>query len=116
MVGELSDQDAVRLIRGSGGEPPAFASVAEEQAARELVTELDGFTLAIEQAAVFLGLPDAPSIVQLLDDLRELGVAEFSETLGSQDAVRSGSRHREKQIGIVLDQTGTISPRFRPRR
>jgi TIR domain len=114
-VGELSDQDALRLIREhQGGEPPAFASVEEEQAALELVSEFDGFTLAIEQAAVFLGLPGAPSIVQLLDDLRELGVAELSETLGSQDAVRSGSRHREKQIGIVLDQTvddlSTISP------
>jgi hypothetical protein len=59
-VSRLSAEDAFELIRkrqptrDAGPLPPNFSSPQEADAARQLVELLDGYTLAVEQAAVYL--------------------------------------------------------------
>ncbi len=105
-VGELAGIDALRLIREhQPGEPPAFTSSDEEGAAGEIIDELQGFTLAVEQVAVFLGLPGAPPPSKLLAGLRERGSPVMDQQVGGQESVRAATRHRDKLVGSVLEQT-----------
>lgn len=84
---------------------PGFASAAEEQAARDIVRLLGGFTLAVEQVAVHLGLhPDvSPSAFLALLQRRGLTMAD---ALPAQVAnVAERMRAQSKQLGLILDQT-----------
>ena len=84
---------------------PQFASDAEETAAREIVRALGGFTLAVEQVALYLGLhPDVtPSAFLATLQARGLPVAD---TLPQRDPdVAAQMLTQSKQLGLILDAT-----------
>jgi len=107
-VGRLAVGDAVGLIREhQPARDPArlhteFSSPTEQDAARQVVDLLDGYTLAVEQAAVYLGSSGVqPS--QLLGVLRAHGTAVLDDVGGSADA--GAILHKEKIAGVIVDQT-----------
>jgi tetratricopeptide (TPR) repeat protein len=118
-VDALDEESALRLIRDhqpprdaqrrivadfSEGQPE-FASEAEEGAARQIVRALGGFTLAIEQVALYLGLhPEvAPSAFLATLTARGLPVAD---TLPQRDQDVAAQMHTQsKQLGVILDAT-----------
>jgi tetratricopeptide (TPR) repeat protein len=103
-VDSLDEDDALTLIRDH--QPgQRFPDSAEESAARELVSELGGFTLAVEQAAVFLGLnaPDqTPS--GLLKRLRQDGLPSMDDLPKDADVARK-MLHQNKQLAPILRLT-----------
>ena len=112
-VDSLDVETGVALIRehqpprDAGGWRPDFASRREESAARAIARELDGFTLAIEQVAVHLGLNPGLKPSAFLKGLRERGLTRTDEVAAAlQGAGREGDiLHREKQLRIVLHAT-----------
>ncbi|MDT5397196.1 MAG: hypothetical protein QOK33_427, partial [Mycobacterium sp.] len=108
-VGRLEDDDALVLIRDHqpARDParlhPDFSSEAEEDAARQVVDLLDGYALAIEQAAVYLGTPGKEP-TQLLDVLRENGTALLDEFGSAPEGVQA-IRHKERLAAVIVDQT-----------
>jgi tetratricopeptide (TPR) repeat protein len=107
-VARLAVEDAVALIREHQPARDAarlrteFSSPAEEDAARQVVDLLDGYTLAVEQAAVYLGSSGVePS--QLLALLRAHGTTMLDDVGGSADA--GAILHKEKIAGAIVDQT-----------
>jgi tetratricopeptide (TPR) repeat protein len=107
-VGRLAVEDAVALIREHQPARDAarlrteFSSPAEQDAARQVVELLDGYTLAVEQAAVYLGSSRVePS--QLLAVLRAHGTMVLDDVSGSADA--GAILHKEKIAGTIVDQT-----------
>jgi tetratricopeptide (TPR) repeat protein len=121
-VDSLDVETGVALIRehqpprDAEGWRPDFASKSEESSARALVRELDGFTLAIEQVAVYLGLNPSVKPSAFLKGLRERGLVRTDEVVGSlQRAGREGDiLHSEKLLRIVmaatLDRLGPGAP------
>ncbi|MEM7455656.1 MAG: toll/interleukin-1 receptor domain-containing protein [Planctomycetota bacterium] len=83
-------------------EPRRFSSDSEERAAEEIAKELDGFTLAIESVAIYLGLNPEIQPSQFLDRIRIEGLAQIDE-VASQSDVANQIRHREKQLAVILD-------------
>ncbi|MCX6880092.1 MAG: toll/interleukin-1 receptor domain-containing protein, partial [Verrucomicrobia bacterium] len=84
---------------------PTFASETEEAAALEIVRALGGFTLAVEQVALYLGLhPEVtPSAFFATLQARGLPVAD---TLPQRDAdVALQMRTQSKQLALILDAT-----------
>jgi tetratricopeptide (TPR) repeat protein len=107
-VGRLAVEDAVALIREHQPARDAarlrtdFSSPAEQDAARQVVELLDGYTLAVEQAAVYLGSSGVqPS--QLLAVLRAHGTTVLDDVGGSAPA--GAMLHKEKIAGVIVDQT-----------
>ena len=117
-IGPLAHDDALELIREH--QPardlarlfPDFTSPAEEAAAREIVTLLDGYTLAVEQAAVYLGVTEQqPS--ELLADLRAMGPAVMDEAVAEESdpadttaaTIRGKIRHQKAMVAVIVDQT-----------
>jgi tetratricopeptide (TPR) repeat protein len=115
-VGQLGGVDAFELIRNhqparGPGLSPDFSSPAQAEAARQIVELLDGYTLAIEQAAVFLGIRDPvhPDVAQaepsaLLALLQEQGTATLDE-VSSLPQAAGAVLHKEKLVGVIVDQT-----------
>ena len=108
-VGRLGAEDALALIREHqpARDPaklhPDFSGPQEEDAARQIVELLDGYTLAIEQAAVYLGSSGVqPS--QLLGLLRAQGAAVLDEVGASPEGAQA-ILHKEKIIAAIVDQT-----------
>jgi tetratricopeptide (TPR) repeat protein len=120
-VDSLNEEDALTLIRdhqpprdpngrivkdGEAGKGiPSFASTDEEAAAREVVRELGGFTLAVEQVAVYLGLNaehEPPSA--FLKRLREQGLPGVDDLPKDAD-VAAQMLHQQKQLGPILQAT-----------
>ena len=103
-VDSLDEDDALALIREHLPEQ-RFPSPAEEAAARELVRELGGFTLAVEQAAVHLGLnaADEPPSV-FLRRLRAEGLPSVDDLPADAD-VAGQMLHQQKQLGPILRAT-----------
>jgi len=102
--------------RDPDGWQPDFASKREESAARALVRELDGFTLAVEQVAVHLGLHPSLTPSAFLKGLRAKGLTRTDEVVSEmRKAGHEGEiLHREKQLRLVLqatlDQLGAPAP------
>jgi hypothetical protein len=108
-VDRLSAEDAVELLREHqpARDParlyPDFSGPEEADAARRLVELLGGYTLAVEQAAVYLGsFGIEPS--QLLDALHDQGLAAL-DTAAEVDKVAGAIRHKEKLATTIVDQT-----------
>jgi hypothetical protein len=108
-VGRLGTADALALIREH--QPardhaclhPDFSNADEADAARRIIDLLDGYTLAIEQVAVFLGVTGVePS--QLLADLQALGTPALDQ-VGSSPEGTQAIRHKERLTGRIVDQT-----------
>jgi tetratricopeptide (TPR) repeat protein len=117
-IGPLHAEDALELVRehqparDSSRLRPDFSSPAEEEAARQIVALLDGYTLAVEQAAVYLGVTEAePS--SLLADLQAQGsvvldramTEQSSSAGGDAAAIREQIQHQERLTGSIVDQT-----------
>ena len=88
---------------GGYGDLRRFENDTEQQAAREIVAELDGFTLAVESVAIYLGLYHAevkPS--DYLPVLRQQGPAGVDELL--PDTAQK-ILHRDKLLATILDST-----------
>ena len=127
-VDDLPAADALALIAEF---QPAkrFASPAEEQAAREIVRELGGFTLAIELVAAYLQAHarDGATCAKYLAWLRQQGVAATDEPgrdPATAQRVRYGAEaaadteaHRQRrtlQVGVIVGDTlAKISPAAR---
>jgi tetratricopeptide (TPR) repeat protein len=115
-VDSLRENDALALMRDHqpprdrAGLAPGFVSPVEEAAARAIVRELGGFTLAIEQVAVYLGLhPEIPPS-GFLAGLRAKGLADV-DRVGARADVGAQMRHQQKQLSLVLDATlGLLDP------
>jgi tetratricopeptide (TPR) repeat protein len=80
----------------------AFASPAHEAAAREIVRLLNGLTLAVETAAVYLGQSD----VRLAEPRFAVDIREYAKNL-AVDLERGGGEGAMSQLGEVI---ATIRP------
>lgn len=99
----LDPDDALALIR-EWQPGHAFASAAEGAAARELCTLLGCFTLAVEQAAIYLGTQAGASVRGFLVGLKAGGLQQL-DALARNPELQANMQHREKQLGLVLEQT-----------
>jgi tetratricopeptide (TPR) repeat protein len=100
-VDALDPDDAVSLIEVcQPGE--RFTSDAERAAAREIARRLDGFTLAVEAAAVYLGLvaPTGQTCAGFAELLRYTGL-DIIEDAGRRIG-RDALRHREVSLQATL--------------
>ena len=98
-----------RLVRAVPGADlkdfePRFASAAEAAAAREIVRELGGFTLAVEQVAVHLGLHPEFGPSAFLAGLRAQGLPSV-DALGRREDVQAQMLHQQKQLAVILEAT-----------
>ena len=82
---------------------PHFSSPAEVDAARQIVELLDGYTLAIEQAAVYLGTTEVEPL-QLLEDLQAQGRGRPRRG-GKLHRTSAAILHKEKLAAAIVDQT-----------
>jgi len=94
-----------RIVADLSQGEPKFASPVEEAAAREIVRALGGFTLAVEQVALYLGLHPEVSPSAFLATLRERGLP-LTDTLPDRDPeVAAQMLTQSKQLGLILDAT-----------
>lgn len=97
-VDELPAEDAFALVRAH--QPGASFSHGDAPAARELVAILDGFTLAVETAAIYLGRHAAPGVIEgYIERLRR---AVLSESESAAADPRVAVRHKEKLLEHTL--------------
>jgi hypothetical protein len=84
----------------------AGVGTADEDAAaaREIVRELGGFTIAVESVAIYLGLHPDIRPADYLTRLRTEGLPSVDDLPAAAD-VAAQMEHREKQLRLVLDQT-----------
>lgn len=102
-VDSLPEDDSLALMREhQSGQ--LFRPDAEEAAAREIVRELGGFTLAVEQVAVHLGLHPEISPSAFLSGLLRKGLSSVDH-LGKRDDVQARILHQEKQLNVILQDT-----------
>ena len=98
-----------RLVRAVPGADlkdfePRFASAAEAAATHEIVRELGGFTLAVEQVAVYLGLHPEIGPSAFLAGLRARGLPSV-DALGRREDVQAQMLHQQKQLAVILEAT-----------
>jgi tetratricopeptide (TPR) repeat protein len=99
----LDPEDALALLRE--WQPGcAFRDAEDDAAARALVRDLGGFTLAVEQAAAYLGANPALSIARFYAELQRQGLQALDQ-LHDDPAVQGVRLHREGQLKLVLEQT-----------
>ena len=85
---------------------PTFASEAEKEAARQIVRALGGFTLAIEQVAIFLGIHPDVSPSHFLQQLQDKGLPLADSLVTHEEgAVAAQMLTQSKQLGLILDAT-----------
>lgn len=98
-VDQLPVADALALIRAH--QPEArFASPSDEAAATELVALLDGFTLAVETAAIYLGRHAAEGAIEAYTNRLRSVPLTASEDFAADSVV--GVRHKEKLLERTL--------------
>ena len=101
-VDELPPEDALALIESYQpyGE---FSSEAERDAAREIVSLLGCFTLAVESAAVYLGqFANDVTCAGFLARLKKEGLEGLDRAAGQSS---EGVLHGEKRLGATLQPT-----------
>ncbi len=79
-------------------------SAADEQAAREIVRLLEGFTLGVELVGAFLSGRPEITYEGYLARLEAEGLAG-ADALGSDTNTAARIRHRDKQIGRIIEDT-----------
>lgn len=100
----LAHEDAIALLR-ERQKNRAFRSADDAAAAAELVRDLDGYTLAVEQAATFLGVNPDITIRELLDQLRADGLSRLDEIALGNSNVRDQIVHAEQRLDLILRRT-----------
>ena len=117
-VGRLAVEDAVALIREhQPARDPArlhteFSSPAEQDAARQVVDLLDGYTLAVEQAAVDLGSQGCSPRSCWRCYAR---TGRRCSTTSAARPTAGAMLHKEKIAGVIVDQTLARLPPRAPR-
>jgi tetratricopeptide (TPR) repeat protein len=102
-VDELPMDDALALIRSHQPER-RFPGEEDEAAARELVKLLDGFTLAVETAAIYLGRRAGPGVIAAyVERLNPTEILEMSEEAAGDPTV--AVRHKEALLERTLEIT-----------
>jgi hypothetical protein len=102
-VDALEEEDALMLLR-EHQEGEKWPYPEDEAAAREIVRELGGFALAIEQAAIHLGLKRDLRPAAYLARLRREGLQSV-DALGRCPEVAREMLHREKQFAVIMAET-----------
>jgi tetratricopeptide (TPR) repeat protein len=99
-IDSLDPENALRLIVDH---LPAsrFATAQDEADAREIVRELGGFTLAIEQVAVFLGLNPPVSPGEYLSRLRANGLPSTDDLV--DESGKEQIEHQTKLLRPILE-------------
>ena len=106
----LSTKESVSLLRAfqpdrDGDNSPDFRDEDDLAAARELAELLDGFTLAVEQAGVYLSTHPEDTVRDYLNHLRSQNLTA-SDTMLDDDS-KTRIEHREKLLSVILDQSLT---------
>jgi len=106
----LSIRESVSLLQAfqpsSSGEHRAdFRSEDDRAAAEELAELLDGFTLAVEQAGVYLSTHPEDTVRDYLNHLRSQNLTASDAMLDDDSKTRI--EHREKLLSVILDQSLT---------
>lgn len=106
----LSIRESVSLLQAfqpsSSEEHRAdFRSEDDRAAAEELAELLDGFTLAVEQAGVYLSTHPEVTVRDYLDHLRSQNLTASDAMLDDDSKTRI--EHREKLLSVILDQSLT---------
>ncbi|WP_314814968.1 TIR domain-containing protein [Arachnia propionica] len=106
----LSIRESVSLLQvfqpsSSGGHRADFRSEDDRAAAEELAELLDGFTLAVEQAGVYLSTHPEVTVRDYLDHLRSQSLTASDAMLDDDSKTRI--EHREKLLSVILDQSLT---------
>ena len=106
----LSIKESVSLLRAfqpdrDGDNSPDFRDEDDLAAARELAELLDGFTLAVEQAGVYLSTHPEDTVRDYLNHLRSQNLTA-SDTMLDDDS-KTRIEHREKLLSVILDQSLT---------
>ena len=106
----LSIRESVSLLQAfqpssSGGHRADFRSEDDRAAAEELAELLDGFTLAVEQAGVYLSTHPEDTVRDYLNHLRSQNLTA-SDTMLDDDS-KTRIEHREKLLSVILDQSLT---------
>lgn len=84
---------------------PQFASEAEEDAARSIVRDLGGFTLAVEQVALYLGLHSEVAPSAFLASLRQRGLPAADDLPAHDPNLAAQMLTQTKQLSLILDST-----------
>ncbi|VEJ59526.1 Regulatory protein AfsR [Arachnia propionica] len=106
----LSIRESVSLLQAfqpnsSGDHRADFRSEDDRAAAEELAELLDGFTLAVEQAGVYLSTHPEVTVRDYLNHLRFQNLTA-SDTMLDDDS-KTRIEHREKLLSVILDQSLT---------
>ena len=106
----LSIRESVSLLQAfqpssSGGHRADFRSEDDRAAAEELAELLDGFTLAVEQAGVYLSTHPEDTVRDYLNHLRSQNLTASDAMLDDDSKTRM--EHREKLLSVILDQSLT---------
>ncbi|WP_130872910.1 hypothetical protein, partial [[Pseudopropionibacterium] massiliense] len=106
----LSINESVSLLRAfqpdhKGDRRADFRSEDDRAAAEELAELLDGFTLAVEQAGVYLSTHPEDTVRDYLTHLRSRNLTA-SDTMLDDDS-KTRIEHREKLLSVILDQSLT---------
>ena len=106
----LSIRESVSLLQAfqpssSGGHLADFRSEDDRAAAEELAELLDGFTLAVEQAGVYLSTHPEDTVRDYLNHLRSQNLTASDAMLDDDSKIRI--EHREKLLSVILDQSLT---------
>jgi len=106
----LSIRESVSLLQAfqpssSGGHRADFRSEDDRAAAEELAELLDGFTLAVEQAGVYLSTHPEVTVRDYLNHLRSQNLTA-SDTMLDDDS-KTRIEHREKLLSVILEQSLT---------
>ena len=106
----LSIKESVSLLRAfqpdrDGDNSPDFRDEDDLAAARELAELLDGFTLAVEQAGVYLSTHPEVTVRDYLNHLRSQNLTS-SDTMLDDDS-KTRIEHREKLLSVILEQSLT---------
>ena len=104
-VDDLPPEDAVALLRRFR----PFSNDAEEGAAREIVARLEGFTLGVELVGAFLAGRPEIAYRAYLARLDAEGLPA-TDALGADASTAQRIRHRDKQIGRIIEDTLAALP------
>ena len=105
----LSIRESVSLLQAfqpsGGGHRADFRSEDDRAAAEELAELLDGFTLAVEQAGVYLSTHPEDTVRDYLNHLRSQNLTASDAMLDDDSKTRM--EHREKLLSVILEQSLT---------
>jgi tetratricopeptide (TPR) repeat protein len=107
-VEKLSEEASLRLLERQQRPNQRFRDAEEKDRAREVAAALDGFTLGVEMAAVFLAQFPGEGCTALLREMSFAGLEGFERATAK---TTQNILHEEKRLTITL---GPILDRLQP--